>query len=129
MNGNERDGKSRRDGGRKQETKMMSKLRKKYLQLGIKDEKIIETEMPSVVIWSLSRKRIVGGKGQEPAIEIIKQPDGNARTSYENNRMVTMQIHKEGLIPVNKINQSDGIIVTDKTYGLPYYRFGYIPNK
>mgnify|MGYP003635894854 CR=1 FL=1 len=107
----------------------MSKLRKKYLQLGIKDEKIIETEMPSVVIWSLSRKRIVGGKGQEPAIEIIKQPDGNARTSYENNRMVTMQIHKEGLIPVNKINQSDGIIVTDETYGLPYYRFGYIPNK
>lgn len=108
---------------------MMSKLRKKYLQLGIKDEKIIETENPSVVIWSLSRKCIVGGKGQEPALEIIKQPDGNARTSYENNRMVTMQIHKEGLIPVNKINQSDGIIVTDKSYGLPYYRFGYIPNK
>ena len=107
----------------------MSKLREAYIKLGIKDEKIIETEMPSVVIWSLSRKCIVGGKGQEPALEIIKQPDGNARTSYENNRMVTMQIHKEGLIPVNKINQSDGIIVTDKTYGLPYYRFGYIPNK
>ncbi len=107
----------------------MSKLREKYLQLGIKDEKIIETENPSVVIWSLSRKRIVGGTGQEPALEIIKQPDGNARTSYENNRIVSMQIHKEGLIPVNKINQSDGIIVTDKTYGLPYYRFGYIPNK
>ena len=107
----------------------MSKLREAYMELGIKPEKIIETEMPSVVIWSLSRKCIVGGKGQEPAIEIIKQPDGNARTSYENNRMVTMQIHKEGLIPVNKINQSDGIIVTDKTYGLPYYRFGYIPNK
>ena len=108
---------------------MMSKLRKKYIQLGIKDEKIIETEMPSVVIWSLSRKRIVGGTGQEPALEVIKQPDGNARISYENNRMVTMQLHKEGLIPVNKINQSDGIIVTDKTYGLPHYRFGYIPNK
>tara|TARA_R110002153_G_scaffold269343_1_gene434884 strand:+ start:770 stop:1093 length:324 start_codon:yes stop_codon:yes gene_type:complete len=107
----------------------MSKLRKKYLQLGINDEKIIETEMPSVVIWSLSRKRIVGGTGQEPALEVIKQPDGNARTSYENNRMVTMQLHKEGLIPVNKINQSDGIIVTGKTYGLPHYRFGYIPNK
>ena len=107
----------------------MSKLREKYLQLGIKNEKIIETEMPSVVIWSLSRKRIVGGKGQEPALEIITQPDGNARISYENNRYVTMQLHKEGVIPVNKINQSDGIIVTDKTYGLPYYRFGYIPNK
>ena len=107
----------------------MSKLREKYLQLGIKDEKIIETEMPSVVIWSLSRKCIVGGTGQEPALEVIKQPDGNARTSYENNRIVSMQIHKEGVIPVNKINQSDGIIVTDKTYGLPYYRFGYIPNK
>ena len=108
---------------------MMSKLREKYLQLGIKDEKIIETSNPSVVIWSLSRKCIVGGTGQEPAIEIIKQPDGNARTSYENNRIVSMQIHEEGVIPVNKINQSDGIIVTDKTYGLPYYRFGYIPNK
>ena len=107
----------------------MSRLQEAYMELGIKPEKIIETENPSVVIWSLSRKRIVGGKGQEPALEIIKQPDGNARISYENNRMVTMQIHKEGLIPVNKINQSDGIIVTDKTYGLPYYRFGYIPNK
>lgn len=107
----------------------MSRLQEAYMELGIKPEKIIETENPSVVIWSLSRKCIVGGKGQEPALEIIKQPDGNARTSYENNRIVTMQIHKEGLIPVNKINQSDGIIVTDKTYGLPYYRFGYIPNK
>lgn len=107
----------------------MSKLREKYLQLGIKDEKIIETEMPSVVIWSLSRKCIVGGTGQEPALEVIKLSDGNAKTSYENNRIVTMQVHKAGVIPVNKINQSDGIIVTDKTYGLPYYRFGYIPNK
>lgn len=107
----------------------MSRLQEAYMELGIKPEKIIETENPSVVMWSLSRKCIVGGKGQEPALEIIKQPDGNARTSYENNRIVTMQIHKEGLIPVNKINQSDGIIVTDKTYGLPYYRFGYIPNK
>ena len=115
--------------GRRNTKTKMTKLREAYMKLGIKDEKIIETEMPSVVIWSLSRKCIVGGKGQEPALEIIKQPDGNARTSYENNRIVTMQIHKEGLIPVNKINQSDGIIVTDKTYGLPYYRFGYIPNK
>ena len=107
----------------------MTKLREAYMELGIKPEKIIETENPSVVIWSLSRKRIVGGKGQEPALEIIKQPDGNARISYENNRMVTMQLHKEGVIPVDKINQSDGIIVTDKAYGLPYYRFAYIPNK
>tara|TARA_R110000803_G_scaffold3218_3_gene10971 strand:+ start:33 stop:359 length:327 start_codon:yes stop_codon:yes gene_type:complete len=107
----------------------MSKLREKYLQLGIKDEKIIETEIPSVVIWSLSRKCIVGGIGQEPALEVIKLPDGNARISYENNRFITMQNHEEGLIPVNKINQSDGIIVTDKTYGLPYYRFGYIPKQ
>jgi len=107
----------------------MSKLREKYLQLGIKDEKIIETEMPSVVIWSLNRKCIVGGTGQQPALEVIKQPDGNSRISYENNRYVTMNHHEEGLIPVNKINQSDGIIVTDKTYGLPYYRFGYIQNE
>lgn len=107
----------------------MSKLQEAYMELGIKPEKIIETEMPSAVIWSLSRKCIVGGKGQEPTFEIIKQPDGNYIISYENNRMVTMQLHKEGLIPVNKINQSDGIIVTGKTYGLPYYRFGYIPNK
>jgi hypothetical protein len=107
----------------------MSKLREKYLQLGIKDEKIIETESPSVVIWSLSRKCIVGGTGQEPALEVIKLPDGNAKVSYKNNRYVTMYNHKEASIPVNKINQSDGIIVTDKTYGSPYYRFGYIPNK
>ena len=107
----------------------MSKLQEAYMELGIKPKKIIETENPSVVIWSLSRKCIVGGKGQPPTLEIIKQPDGNARTSYENNRMVTMQMHKEGMIPVNKINQSDGIIVTDKTYGISYYRFGYIPNK
>jgi len=103
----------------------MSKLRKKYLALGIKDEKIIETEMPSVVLWSLTRKCLVGGKGQQPAEELTQLPNGNMKISYKNNRFITLQNHTE--IPINEINQSNGIIVTDKTYNLPYYRFGYIP--
>ena len=29
---------------------------------------------------------------------------------------------------VKEINESEGIIVTNATYGKPYFRFGFIPN-
>ena len=29
---------------------------------------------------------------------------------------------------VKEINESEGIVVTNATYGKPYFRFGFIPN-
>lgn len=103
----------------------MKELIKKYLKAGVHQSKIIITEQPSVVIWSISRKCIVGENGINP-LEIIEDENGNMRTSYENNIMVSMLIRtvltKED---IDEINNSNGIICTNAKDG---FRFGFIPS-
>ena len=77
----------------------------RYIDLGVLPEKIVYTTTPVLCIWSLTRKCLVGGYGQPPAEELIHS-NKNYRVSYENNRMVSLQLYAD--LDVNKINQSDG---------------------
>ena len=92
----------------------MKALIKKYTDLGIHSDKIITIKNPSIVIWSLTRKCLVGGLGYPKLLEMIKRPDGNYETTYENNRTVTLFVYNK--INVKEINESNGIIITDATY-------------
>ena len=105
----------------------METLIKKYVDAGVFQNKIIVSSLPSVCNWSLSRKCLVGENGFEQVLEILDNGDGNKRLSYENNRMVSMQNRTE--INVDEINNSNGIIISDATYGKPYFRFGFIPTE
>ena len=60
------------------------------------------------------------------SLEVITE-NGNTRLSNENNRIVAMLNRKENDVDVDEINNSDGIIVSDATYGKPHYRFEFIP--
>lgn len=65
----------------------MKKVIEKYIKNGVHQNKIITTKQPSIVIWSKSRKCIVGGDSGIEPLEII-----NGKITYENNYMVSMQI-------------------------------------
>ena len=104
----------------------MESLIKKYVDAGVFQNKIIVLSLPSVCTWSVSRKCLVGTNGIEP-LEILDNGDGNKRLSFENNRMVSMQNRTE--IDIDEINNSNGIIISDATYGEPYFRFGFIPTE
>lgn len=102
----------------------MERLIKKYTDLGVRKDKIVVTEAPSMCIWSLSRGCLVGGKDQPPTEEVIKDGD-NYRVSYENNCILSLQNRES--INIREINESEGIVITDATYGTPYFRFAFIP--
>ena len=104
----------------------MEKLIKKYVDAGVLREKIIVSELPSFCNWSLSRKCLVGENDIEP-LEILDCGDGNKKLSFENNRLVSLMNWTE--INADVINGSNGIIITDATYGKPYFRFGFIPTE
>jgi len=101
---------------------------KKYLDLGVNKDKIIFTVNPSTCIWSLTRKCIVGGKNQPESLEVIIDTNNNSILTGENNRIVSLQVRTilSGKDIID-INSSDGIIVTNATYGEPRYRYGFIP--
>ncbi len=107
----------------------MKELVEKYVKVGVHQNKIITTKQPSVVIWSLSRKCIVGGDtGIEP-LEVIYDENGNGKLSYENNRMVSMLIRTElTKNDIDEINNSEGIICTDALYDREGFRYGFIPS-
>lgn len=102
----------------------METLIKKYVDAGVFQNKIILSSLPSVCNWSLSRKCLAGENGID-TLEILDNGDGNKRLSFENNRLVSMQNRTE--INVDEINNSNGIINSDATYGKPYFRFDFIP--
>jgi len=104
----------------------METLIKKYVDAGVFQNKIIVSSLPSVCTWSLSRKCLVGENGIEP-LEVLDDGNGNKRLSNENNRLVSMQNRAE--INVDEINNSKGIIISNATYGKPYFRFGFIPTE
>lgn len=107
----------------------MRELINKYVNEGVHQNKIITTKSPSVVNWSLTRKCIVGREtGIEP-LEVIDDGNGNKRISFENNRLVSMQIRTELTIEdINEINNSKGIICTDALYGRDGFRYVFIPS-
>lgn len=99
---------------------------KRYIQLGIDPEKIITTESTSVIIWSITRKKIVSGPD---VYELIKLSDGSHTLSIENNRFVSLlcysEIHEDLL---NSMKEADKIIVTNP-HKPGIYRFGIVPNE
>jgi len=107
----------------------MKELVEKYLKYGVHQNKIITTKQPSVVNWSLSRKCIVSGDtGIEP-LEVIYDENGDGKLSFENNRLVNMQIRTElTKEDIDQINNSEGIICTDALYGREGFRYGFIPS-
>jgi hypothetical protein len=93
-----------------------------FVSLGVKSEKIIITTLPSIAVYSLSRKCLVGEKNQPDPLELLEDNS----LSYKNNRWVSLQMHDN--LNVDEINNSNGIIVsnaTDKKAG--YYRYQFIP--
>jgi len=107
----------------------MRELVEKYVKSGVNQNKIITTKQPSVVNWSLSRKCIVGADTGIESYEVIYDENGIGKMSFENNRLVSMQIRiqltKED---IDEINNSDGIICTDELYGKEGFRYGFIPS-
>jgi hypothetical protein len=102
----------------------------RYISKGVHENKIIVTKSPSIVIWSLSCKCLVGGRNQPPSLEVIPSSDGNYIATYENNRYISLQIRTtltEEM--VREINESDGIVASCAHYGEPYFRYNFIPNK
>ena len=101
----------------------------RFINKGVYQTKITSTESPSVVIWSKTRKCLVGGKDQPNSLEVIDDGNGNPKATYENNIFISLQNRSElSEFDVKEINESEGIIVTNVTYGKPYFRCGFIPN-
>ena len=101
----------------------------RFINKGVYQTKITSTESPSVVIWSKTRKCLVGGKDQPHTLEVVVDTDGNKKATYDNNIFISLQNRSELTeSDVKEINESEGIVVTNATYGKPYFRFGFIPN-
>jgi len=101
----------------------------RFINKGVHQTKIITTNSPSVVIWSKTRKCLVGGKGQPCSLEVIDDGNGNLKATFDNNIFISLQNRSElSESDVKEINESEGIIVTNATYGKPYFRYGFIPN-
>ena len=102
----------------------------RFINKGVYQTKIIPTESPSVVIWSKTRKCLVGGKHQPETLEVVDDGNGNLKGTYDNNIFISLHNRTELTeSDVKEINESEGIVVTNVTYGKPYFRFGFIPNK
>lgn len=102
----------------------------RFISKGVHQIKMIPTESPSVVVWSKTRKCLVGGKDQPEALEVFDDGSGNLRATYENNIFISLQNRSELTdSDVKEINESEGIIVTNATYGKPYFRYGFIPSE
>ena len=100
----------------------------RFINKGVYQTKIITTEVPSVVIWSKTRKCLVGGKYQPDPLELVDDGNGNLKVTVDNNIFISLQCRSELTeSDVKEINESEGIIVTNVTYGKPYFRFGFIP--
>lgn len=107
----------------------LSQTLKRFIDSGVAQTKIILTESPSAVIWSKTRKCLVGGKDQPTTIEIVDDGNGNLKATYDNNIFISLQTRSELTeSDIKEINKSEGIVVTNATNGKPYFRFGFIPN-
>lgn len=99
-----------------------NKLLKRYIDLGVDINMIKGISHTSCFLWSLTRKRMVGGIGQPQALELIEDLNGYQLT-YENNRMMSLIVRTKP--NVLQINNSNGIIIA---YHCDYFRYDFIPN-
>jgi hypothetical protein len=111
------------------------RLIKKYTDLGIKRDKIFISKMPSIATWSLSKGCLVNEDNSGDVYDLIPTNDGNFELSMDNNRTVSMSAYELGnpetmkFIDVEKINNSEGIIITGATYGKENrLRYGFVPH-
>jgi len=101
----------------------------RFINKGVYQTKITSTESPCVVVWSKTRKCLVGGKGQPDPLEVVDDGNGNLKVTIDNNIFISLHSRTELTeSDVKEINESEGIVVTNATYGKPYFRFGFIPN-
>jgi DNA integrity scanning protein DisA with diadenylate cyclase activity len=101
----------------------------RFINKGVYQTKITPTELSSAVIWSKTRKCLVGSKYQPNPLEVVEDVNGNLHATYDNNVFISLQNRSELTeSDVREINESEGIVVTNATYGKPYFRFGFIPN-
>ena len=99
----------------------------RFIKAGVLLEKVHISNNPSVTTWNINKKCEVNNTS---SLEMVPDENGNLRISTENNRFVSMHNYDK-LEPdlVEKINSSEGILVSYATYGKPYYRFNFIPTK
>lgn len=97
--------------------------------MGVLPEKVVITEHASVCMWSTSRRCLVGENGI-PSGEVVIDEHGNGALTFENNVLVSLQLHL-GLDSneVIKINNSDGIIASKANNGGVYFRYAFKPTK
>lgn len=108
----------------------LSQTLKRFIDRGVYQTKIILTESPSVVVWSKTRKCFVGGKDQPGTLEVVDDGNGKLKATYDNNVFISLQNRSELTeSDVKEINESEGIVVTNATYGKPYFRYGFIPKE
>lgn len=101
-----------------------------YTLLGVNSDKVIVSQLPSIATWSLTRKCLVNENNVQALEVVIYENDGGILT-YKNNRIISMMVH-EGLTSdiIEKINNSNGIIISKATDGKENrFRFGYIPTE
>jgi hypothetical protein len=99
----------------------------RFINKGVYVKKIVSSEVPSVALWSKTRKCLVGGKDQPDSLEIVPDSEGNWKATYDNNIIVQLLTRSELTeSDVREINESEGIIFTNATGGFPYFRFGFI---
>lgn len=91
----------------------INETKNRFIQLGINSDKIVTTEIPSVGVWDTERN-CFGDK--------YSDPKDNVFFSLQNRTEILQD-------EIEKINNSTGIIITNATYGKPYFRYDYIPNK
>lgn len=98
------------------------KTRQDFIDRGVLSHLLIESQMPSVVKWSLTKNKIVDGTNDE--YDLV--PDGdNYRLSNKNVRFVSLMCYTELSDKlVEEINASKGIIIHPNQY----FRFGYVPS-
>jgi phage pi2 protein 07 len=104
------------------EIKVNKNAKKKFIEAGVYEHKMIEVQQPSVA-WSKTRKMIVDYTNY---LEIVTNPDGSQELSIRNNEFKYMKTYNK-LTPelVNKINNSEGIFVY---YDDENYRFDFMEN-
>ncbi len=106
----------------------LQKTISRFIERGVYQTKIIGTETSSIVVWSKTRKCLVGGENQPHYLEIVSVNEGNYQATYENNAYIYLLSRSELTdSDVKEINKSRGIVATNATYGKPYFRFGFIP--
>ena len=109
------------------------KIYNDYIAKGIIPEKLHQSKVPSICLFSLSKNKII--ENNSDVYDLVPDNEGNLKLTIGNNRFVSLLVQSSlSEEDVNKINNSNGIIIaSDESYYTEkqkeYFRFGYIPNE